>query len=173
HRVRGERELNNGEGNPHGRFRAVLTISEKMMQHVFQHVDHLQHWCRHYGYRLIVDNHVRGYRIERDYRAEQRIVYNDPLPLLPAEDQLLDTAIETNIEWQLREIFADRFARELDREIMYGAQGGYIVPNDIAANILNSAYDDVEAEELVDGIDDVHSFLDPVDFKKVQDAGML
>ena len=87
--------------------------------------------------------------------------------------------IAQRIDYELTEVFhrpnmdtvyigLDGRGRPRPIEGGYGHQGGYIVPQDIAAHIL-SQHEDTRPEEIeyVDGIDDVHSFLEPSDFRKV------
>jgi hypothetical protein len=88
---------------------------------------------------------------------------------------------EPGIREQVRENIAQRMAERLDADLLYGtnnifapghtaelALGGFVVPPDIAAEILDQHEDDrPESIEIVNGFDDVHSILNFADFKKV------
>ncbi len=172
HRDNGIRDLNEGNANPGDYYTAALTLTEHMVHHVFGNTAHFELWCREHGLRMTAREGYDHYRIQREYRARRVAT---PVALDPVlgwnQDPDTPIAIAETVEWTLTDVF-----HRPDNDTVYtglgngehGAQGGYIVPPDIARYILNSQEDNrPEHIEIVNGFDDVHSFLDFSDFKSV------
>ncbi len=175
HRDNGIRDLNEGNANPGDYYTAALTLTEHMVHHVFGNTDHFDLWCREHGLRMIAREGYGHYRIQRHYRA-QRVA--TPIALDPVlnwnpevDEQSPAFTIAETVEWTLADVF---YRPNQDTVYIglgngdHGAQGGYVVPDDIAQHILNSQEDNrPESIEIVNGFDDVHSFLNFSDFKSV------
>ncbi len=172
HRDNAVQAINEGNTNPGDLHTAALEITEHMVHRVFGNTDHFDLWCREHGLRMTAREGYGHYRIQREYRA-QRVA--TPIALDPAfgwnpdiDEQGPVLAIAETVEWTLTDVFHRPNQDTVYIGLGYGAQGGYVVPDDIAQHILNSQEDNrPESIEIVNGFDDVHSFLDFSDFKSV------
>lgn len=160
-------ELNDGNATPNDRHTVARHITEEIVHQIFGTGRHFAAWCRVHGFRMTANEGFGHYIVRRDYRAQRvaRPIALDPVfnwnPEVDEQGPVL--AIAETVEWTLTER-----PHRLDRDIVYGAQGGYVVPPDIAQHILDSQEDNrPEYIEIVNGFDDVHSILNFSDFKSI------
>lgn len=146
HREDGIRELNEGNANPGDQYTAALTLSEEMVHQVFGNTDHFELWCREHGFRMTAREGYGQYRIQREYRA-QRIATRQALDPVLGWEQEPDTpiAIAETVEWTLTDVFhrpnqdtVHIGLGDIRHENLELAQGGYVVPPDIAGFILGN-----------------------------------
>ncbi len=175
HRDNAIQAINEGNTNPGDLHTAALEITEHMVHRVFETPRHFAAWCAEHGFRMTANEGFGDYRIQRDYRARRVATPRLLDPILNwNQDPEVETAIEETVEWTLTDVFHRPNQDTVHIGLGYGdqgvelAQGGYVVPDDIAQHILNSQEDNrPEHIEIVNGFDDAHSFLSFSDFKSV------
>jgi hypothetical protein len=178
HREQFERENEIGEQQIDREMTARVHLSDHIIRDTFNDYREFQAWCAHYNLDCIINGPLqdgavvgRRWRVQRTVRIpveHQMIAHMDwrETPLMLQDGDTLDIEYQTiaaeriaeQVDYELTEVFRnpnrDTVYIGLDnlghpRPAEYDAQGGYIVPDDIAQTILAQAYDD-QPEELID-----------------------